>query len=396
VQDKPDNPDFTDAQLIFFAHMLGDGCYVPKQPIHYTSADPENIRMVQEVAKQAFAIEAMIVPQENWEHLYLPSPYRMARGKKHPFTNWLEAQELRLAHSWEKHLSRQLFSCSNRQISLFLHHLWATDGCIHLDAANHTNIYYASTSERLASDVQHLLLRLGVQSTVRKVEQIKKGKTYRSSYHVEVQGSSYQRLFLNLVGCFGRRGRIVPSCLAALPTTANPNADIIDKDIWKTVINPAREVAGKTWRNVQSEMGTQYCGSTIFKSGLSRQRLQAVAQVVQSSALSLLATSDVYWDEIISITPRLIEEVFDATVPDAHNFIANDIIIHNSIEQDADVVMFLYREDYYNKEVETNIMDVLVRKHRNGPTGDAKVLSRLQFSRFDTIDSQHLPPPEPS
>jgi replicative DNA helicase len=70
----------------------------------------------------------------------------------------------------------------------------------------------------------------------------------------------------------------------------------------------------------------------------------------------------------------------------------SDLRESGSIEQDADVVMFLYREDYYNKEEQNNLMEVLVRKHRNGPTGDARVLARLQFSRFDTIDTQHLAP----
>jgi replicative DNA helicase len=68
----------------------------------------------------------------------------------------------------------------------------------------------------------------------------------------------------------------------------------------------------------------------------------------------------------------------------------SDLRESGSIEQDADVVMFLYREDYYNKEEQNNLMEVLVRKHRNGPTGDAKVLARLQFSRFETLDTQHF------
>ena len=68
----------------------------------------------------------------------------------------------------------------------------------------------------------------------------------------------------------------------------------------------------------------------------------------------------------------------------------SDLRESGSIEQDADVVIFLYREDYYNKEESNNLMEVLVRKHRNGPTGDAKVLARLQFSRFETLDTQHF------
>ena len=68
----------------------------------------------------------------------------------------------------------------------------------------------------------------------------------------------------------------------------------------------------------------------------------------------------------------------------------SDLRESGSIEQDADVVMFLYREDYYNKEEQNNLMEILVRKHRNGPTGDAKVLARLQFSRFENLDMQHF------
>ena len=70
----------------------------------------------------------------------------------------------------------------------------------------------------------------------------------------------------------------------------------------------------------------------------------------------------------------------------------SDLRESGSIEQDADVVIFLYREDYYNKEETNNLMEVLVRKHRNGPTGDARVLARLQFSRFETLDTQHFAP----
>lgn len=69
----------------------------------------------------------------------------------------------------------------------------------------------------------------------------------------------------------------------------------------------------------------------------------------------------------------------------------SDLRESGSIEQDADVVMFLYRDDYYNKEEQNNIMEVLIRKHRNGPTGDAKLLARLNFSRFETLDMHHIP-----
>ena len=74
-----------------------------------------------------------------------------------------------------------------------------------------------------------------------------------------------------------------------------------------------------------------------------------------SEELARLAESDVYWDRVVAIEPDGVEEVYDLTVEGLHNFVAEDIIVHNSIEQDADLVMFIYRDEYYNKESERSV-----------------------------------------
>ncbi len=67
-----------------------------------------------------------------------------------------------------------------------------------------------------------------------------------------------------------------------------------------------------------------------------------------------------------------------------------DLRESGSIEQDADVVMFIYREDYYNKDSERkNIVDLLVRKHRNGPTGDVELYWQPEQMVFRSIDKVH-------
>ncbi|MEB3227625.1 MAG: replicative DNA helicase, partial [Synechocystis sp.] len=92
---------------------------------------------------------------------------------------------------------------------------------------------------------------------------------------------------------------------------------------------------------------------------------------------------DVYWDSIISIQEDGVEEVFDLTVPSLHNFIANDIIVHNSIEQDADLIMMIYRDEYYNPDTpDQGIAELLIVKHRNGPTGTLKLLFQPEFTQF--------------
>ncbi len=105
-----------------------------------------------------------------------------------------------------------------------------------------------------------------------------------------------------------------------------------------------------------------------------------------------LAESDVYWDRIASIEPDGVEEVFDLTVPGNHNFVANDIVVHNSIEQDADVVMFIYRDDYYNPETSErpNIAEVNVAKHRNGPTGAIDLFWHGKLATFRNLHRQEI------
>ncbi|MEH2095590.1 DnaB-like helicase C-terminal domain-containing protein, partial [Nostoc sp.] len=116
------------------------------------------------------------------------------------------------------------------------------------------------------------------------------------------------------------------------------------------------------------------------------ERCLKVGNVVQSSKLVTLAKSDVYWDEILSIEYGGEEEVFDLTVPGLHNFVANNIIVHNSIEQDADLVIMLYRDEYYSPDTpDRGIAEVIIAKHRNGPTGTAKLLFNPQFTKFQNL-----------
>ena len=96
-----------------------------------------------------------------------------------------------------------------------------------------------------------------------------------------------------------------------------------------------------------------------------------------------LAESDVLWDEIVDIVPLGSQPVFDATVEGTHNFLADGIVVHNSIEQDADVVMFIYRDDVYNLDSpDRGTAEILVSKHRNGPTGMVRLAFLDHYTKF--------------
>ncbi len=73
--------------------------------------------------------------------------------------------------------------------------------------------------------------------------------------------------------------------------------------------------------------------------------------------------------------------------------VLSDLRESGSIEQDADVVAFVYREDYYNPDTENkNITKILIKKHRNGPTGDVDLNFDREKQRFRSLDSHHDQP----
>ncbi|MCI0396256.1 MAG: intein-containing replicative DNA helicase, partial [Chloroflexi bacterium] len=98
------------------------------------------------------------------------------------------------------------------------------------------------------------------------------------------------------------------------------------------------------------------------------------------------------WDEIVAIEADGEGEVFDLTVPGPHNFVANDVVAHNSIEQDADIVMFIYRDEYYNPDTteRPNIAEVSIAKHRNGPTAVIDLYWHGKLATFRNLQRQEI------
>jgi replicative DNA helicase len=112
-------------------------------------------------------------------------------------------------------------------------------------------------------------------------------------------------------------------------------------------------------------------------------RLLAEREVADIERTSSQAQSDIYWDEIVSIELDGEDAVYDLTVEGLHNFVVNDIIAHNSIEQDADIVMFIYREELYDQNTEKKgIAEIHIAKHRNGPVGVVPMRFEPGTTRF--------------
>jgi replicative DNA helicase len=373
--------DMPESELIMLGHLLGDGSFVRNQPIRYASIDETNLAAVTAAAKH-FRITAIRDEHEaaRCTSLRLPAPYHLTHGRRNPIAAWLDSLGLFGLRSHEKFVPAPVFSVPKRQLALFLHHLWATDGCVWWDAkVGQARIYYASTSRRLVEDVARLLMRFNVMT---RIKEIRKG-TYRPCYHVLVYGAENQLRFLQEIGVHGNRSAMADKAKAMLVSIkGNTNLDTIPREVWDRVRTVLAEQP-MSHRQFAAALGTQFCGSTLWKHAPSRERLSRVATILDDAELEMVATNDVFWDEIASVESLGEQPVYDATVLGTHNFVADGISLHNSIEQDSDVVILLHREDAYERESpRAGEADFIVAKHRNGPTTTVTVAFQGHFSRF--------------
>jgi replicative DNA helicase len=100
---------------------------------------------------------------------------------------------------------------------------------------------------------------------------------------------------------------------------------------------------------------------------------------------------DLLSDRVVALEPAGEEEVYDLTVPGPSCWLANGgIVSHNSgaLEQDADLVVLIYRDDVYNKDPnnpDAGTAELILAKQRNGPTGVVKLAFLREQTRFANL-----------
>jgi replicative DNA helicase len=377
------SPTMSDAELALLGHLIGDGCTLPTHALQYTTRERQLADLVAGLATEVFGedVRPRVKRERTWYQVYLPPSFPLARGVRNPVAAWLDGLGAFGLRSYEKRVPEKVFEQQPASIATFLRHLWATDGTI-ANPKVYPAVRFDSSSEGLSRDVMSLLLRLEINARMKPVPMPGKG---RASWRITISGKPDIERFLAVVGAVGdRRRRMRMNVLQRLDgVSPNTNRDVLPKEAWRTHAVPAMAATGTSAREFQRQLGTSYCGSTLYKAGLSRGRALVVAEILDSDELAHLALSDVYWDEVLSIEPAGEEETFDLTVEGLHNFVAEDITVHNSLEQDSDLVFFIYRDEYYNEETDQQgLAEVICAKHRNGPTGSEKLSFLKRYAKF--------------
>jgi DNA-directed DNA polymerase III PolC len=240
---------------------------------------------------------------------------------------WLRALGVWGRGARAKQLPLEVFELCKSNIALLLARLWEGDGGFSI--TGHAS--YDTASRALASQVQHLLLRLGIIARLYRRTRLYKGRKLEHQV-VTVTGESLRPFWR----CVGRRfqdpRRRQLSRFLGERRSGRMSRDVIPVEV-RTIIRRSRTKRKLTWREIGRITGLgmrEIQGSGKGKSGFRRHVIGCLATALGSLELSRLASSDVYWDKIVEIETAGSRETYDLQIEGDHNFIANHFVVHNS------------------------------------------------------------------
>jgi replicative DNA helicase len=371
--------EWEDHAVVLLGHLVGEGSYLVHQPLRYTTADEQNSRAVRRAAEMMGSRVERHAGVGNWHQLVISG-----NGNRwHAFGvgKWLKDLGIFGQRSHEKHLPREVFALPQDQIEMLLRHLWATDGTISVrktGKGRNATIAFSTCSRRLADDVAALLLRVGIVARTYTVTV----RDTRPMYCVNVSGTESQRCFLDNVGATGPR--IGPAAALAKRLESircNTNVDTLPEEAMQRVcaLTSARGIT-------RSQMAVMRGYKNInIDHAPNRDLIAEYAQILGDDELVRASQTDLFWDRVTGITSEGEEDVFDLTVPGPANWLADGVVSHNSgaIEQDADMILLIYREEVYDRNTtKKGIAEIDLVKHRNGEIGSFLLTFQGQYTRF--------------
>jgi replicative DNA helicase len=307
-------------EVVLLAALIADGALTQTTP-RFTYAGPTSA-IADEVRHAAEAIGARwhTAQKRGGSNLdALMSGDRTPNGN--PVTELCKRHGIWGKRSEDTFVPDAIFGLPERDIARFLGILFACDGHIYT-TERLRQVGYSPISERLARDVQHLLLRLGIVSCIRTLKRPVYDGTGKVAREVRITGQDGIERFCNLVDIPGKAPQALKNA------TRGTNVDTLPPAVWNRVLAAKGE---HSWAEVCHAVGhPRNHNWHVGTRGVSRPQLQKLVDWSGDEELDQLATSDLWWDEIVSIEPIGEEETFDLTVPVHHNFVADDFVVHNS------------------------------------------------------------------
>lgn len=238
-------------------------------------------------------------------------------------------------------IPKLLTSSGKENVKAYLQGFFDTDGWAYHGKKCSSSVGICTVSKKLAQKILLLLEWWGVNAKLRTRKDrvgkrsIIKGKevvSKREQYYVEIRGIDNLTRFRDEIGFkLESKRKKLDMIIKESSKSGNPNNDIVP-------VMPYLKELRKKYRLPLNKIGKVF----FHRSNPSRKKLLQIIQYLPEgedrNLLNVLAYSDIYWDKIIEKSEYKPEDewVYDLTVDGSHNFIANGIIVHNTVSAEKD------------------------------------------------------------
>ncbi|TSC75347.1 MAG: recombination protein RecA [Parcubacteria group bacterium Gr01-1014_30] len=332
----------TDDEIKIIAYIIGDGSCTHYQ-LTFANVDPE---IIGDLNASLASLNCELY-KKNYKAYSIRKNKNLPRGSyRSPAKELLRRQRVYGKKGPEKDIPSKIFKLSKEQLSVFISRLWSCDGHVDLSARA---IIYSSTSLELIKQLQFLLLHFGIVSRWSQ----KKGSFPRPHplYKLIIQGRQNIQVFANEIGLVGVKERKLKELVNAVwKSKVMPFQEVIPYQLVPT-IKEAVYISGHTGQEISHLLGlynrTSFPEFKPTRLRISREHLEKISNFIGNKGLKEVAEEGVYWSNIISISPIGKRKVYDLTVEDRPNFVANGVVVHNCrklsgiIAKTKTVVIFL-------------------------------------------------------
>jgi DNA polymerase III alpha subunit/intein/homing endonuclease len=327
--------EWPDHEVIALGHLLAEGNLCHPHPVYFYSKDEAQCEDYIRAAESFDNVTCSVALHKGVYSIYAK---RTDATRPPGVFTWAAALGLLDKQTANKEMPAAAFQLGARQLGLLISRMWEGDGHINVEGRS---LFYATASERLARQLQHLLLRFGIISRLRTVNfPYRDG---RIGHQLFVTGNENLARFRDHIAVHfvspARQDKLDRLCLETVE--AMGTKDVVPVAM-KSAVRAAKNRVGLTWTEINERCGVAqrdfYPTGAAGKHGFARATVQRLADFFEDAELAHAGYSDIYWDSVVSIEYVGEEQTYDLEVPGVHNFVANDILVHNSHAADYAVI----------------------------------------------------------
>jgi len=338
-------------------YLVGDGSLAPLRSLNWSEIDPIVVDDFTKIVNDNFpSINIKNKWYKGCHTLILTIPNGFGKDKN-PMINWLRKLGIWGTYSHTSVVPKCIFTAREKQRAEFLKGLFTADGCIKYNKKiKRYDICYDTNSEELCDGVRLLLLQFGIVSGKHINNGINRPqdsvKQRHTMYRLTISSYDQIKKYLRKIGFVGEKQTKMASSYNRHPRGSSL---MMPPEISNYIFSESRK-KGISWSKlgyrVQKNINTKKC------KGLEKVKIAKIADILDDDFLKGLVGSQLIWMPITKIEHIGKEMTYDISVPKYHNFIANNIVVHNSgnLEQDADVILGLTNySKYEGQDIEIGI-----------------------------------------